>query len=170
MASSFVDFKDNGFWARDGFVESFQLLLFEEIQLQYQDQLHWLNNYKKDLALQSLPLIYGGMSMCFDETLTDNNRTAIILKLLDDIRKKIVKDNGYLTGEHLNLLRKTVRHYLVDINEFEWDENEIEKQLKDGGYGELPSKKYKRGFDLLRTLVAGQLKIKVDTEITYWDD
>ena len=96
MASSFIDFKDNGFWARDGFVESFQLLLFEEIQLQYHDELEWLNNYKRDLALQSLPLIHGGMSMCFDETLTDNNRTTIILKLLDDIRKKIIKDNDYL--------------------------------------------------------------------------
>ncbi len=170
MASSFIEFKDNGFWARDGFVESFQLLLFEEIQLQYQDQLQWLNNYKKDLALQSLPLIYGGMSMCFDETLTDNNRVTIILKLLDDIRKKIVKDNDYLTGTHLNSLRKTVRHYLVDIKEFEWDEKEIEKQLKDGGYGELPFEKYKRGFHLLRTLVAGKLNIKVDTEITYWGD
>jgi len=115
MASSFINFKDNGFWARDGFVESFQLLLFEEIQLQYQDELQWLNDYKKDLALQSLPLISGGMSMCLDETLKDDSQTAIILKLLDDIRKKIAIDKSYLTGEHLNLLRKTVRHFLVDI-------------------------------------------------------
>ncbi|MES2776053.1 MAG: hypothetical protein V4722_17885 [Bacteroidota bacterium] len=170
MASSFIGFKDNGFWARDGFVESFQLLLFEEIQLQYQDQFEWLNNYKKNLALQSLPLIYGGMSMCLDETLTDSNRTAIILELLDDIGKKIVNDNEYLTGTHLNSLRKTVRNYLVDMKEFDWDEKEIEKQLKDGHYGELPFEKYKRGFSLLRALVVGQLNIKADTEITYWGD
>lgn len=170
MASSFIHFKDNGFWARDGFVESFQLLLFEEIQLQYQEQLEWLNNYKKDLALQSLPLIYGGMSMCFDETLTDEDRTSIVLKLIDDIRKKIIKGHEYLTGTHLNLLRKTVRHFLVDIREFEWDEKEIDKQLKDGGYGELQVEKYKRGFYLLRALVAGQLNIKADPEINYWGD
>lgn len=170
MASSFIEFKGNGFWAPDGLVESFQLILFEEIQLQFQDQLQWLNKYKKDLALQSLPLIYGGMSMCFDETLTDNNRSTIILKLLDDIRKKIDKDNVYLTGSHLNSLRKIVRKYLVEMKEFEWDEKEIEKQLKDRSYDELPFEKYSRGFNLLRALVAGQLKIKVDTEITYWDD
>lgn len=170
MASSFIAFKDNGFWVKDNFVESFQLLLFEEIQLQHQDKLQWLNNYKKYLALQSLPLTYGGMSMQLDATLTDINSTALILKLLDNIRKKIVKDQDYLTGTHLNSLRKSVRHYLVAIKEFEWDENEIEKQLKEGSYGELPFEKYKRSFGLLRALVAGQLKIKVDSEITYWDD
>ena len=170
MSNSFIDFKDNGFWAKDGFVESFQLLLFEEIQLQYKDQLQWLNNYKRDLALQSLPLIYGGMSMCFDETLTDKNRNEIILKLIDDIGKKIIKDHEYLTGTHLNSLRKTIRHFLVDIKEFEWDEIEIQKQLKEGGYGELPIEKYKKGFILLRALVAGQLNTKADTELTYWDE
>ena len=170
MASSFISFKDKGFWASDCFVESFQLLLFEEISLQYQDDIQWLNNYKKDLALQSLPLIYGGMSMCFDETLKDGNRAAIILRLIDDIKKKIINYDEYLTGAHLNLLRKNVRHFLVDIKEFEWDEEEIDKLLEDGNYGELPVEKYQRGFSLLRALVAGQLNFKADTEITYWGD
>jgi hypothetical protein len=75
MASSFIDYKDNGFWARDGFVEAFQLLLFEEIQLVFGDSLNWLNEYKKELALQSLPLIHGGMSMRLNETLVDKSNT-----------------------------------------------------------------------------------------------
>lgn len=151
-------------------MESFQLLLFEEIDIQFQDQLQWLNDYKKDLALQSLPLIHGGMCMHFDETLTDNGRTTIMLKLLDSIRTKIIKDKDYLTGTHLNSLRNRVRHYLVDIKEFGWNENEIEKQLKDGAYGELLFEKYKRGFELLRALIGGKLNTKADTEITYWGD
>jgi hypothetical protein len=171
MASSFIDFKDNGFWARDGFVESFQLLLFEEIQSQYQNKIEWLNEYQKNLALQSLPLINGGMSMCLDETLTDNNKIQIILLLIDTIKTKISSDKNYLTGKHLNEIRKIVRQYLVQIKEVEWDEKEIEKQIKDGAFvDKLPVKNYEHGFDLLKKLVAGQINFKADSVINYWDD
>lgn len=170
MASSFIEFKDNGFWARDGFVESFHLLLFEEIQTQYKNEVEWLNEYKKNLALQSLPLIYGGMSMCLDETLIDNNRIQTILSLIDLIETKISGDIDYLTGKHLNQNRKIIRQYLVEANEFFWDENEIEKQCKNGAFGEdLPIESYKRGFELLKNLVAGKMNYKVDSVIDYWD-
>jgi len=82
MGSSFIDFQESGFWANDGFVEAFQLLLFEEIQLQHQNKVAWLNEYKKELALQSLPLISGGMSMYLNEALTDEERTKTILQLI----------------------------------------------------------------------------------------
>jgi len=118
MASSFIDFKGNGFWARDGFVESFQLLLFKEIQAQYNNEIEWLNDYKKNLALQSLPLIYGGMSMCLEETVTDNTRIQIIVELINAIEAKISSNDDYLTGKHLNQNRKIVRQYLVQENEF----------------------------------------------------
>ena len=170
MASSFIDFKDNGFWAKDGFVESFQLLLFEEIESQYQDKIEWLNEYKKNLALQSLPLIYGGMSMCFDETLIDKSRVQTILTLIDTIKTKISNDKNYLTGKHLNDIRKIVRQYLVRIKEFEWNDIEIEKQINDGGFGDdLPVENYDHGFDLLRKLVVGQITFKADSPIDYWN-
>jgi hypothetical protein len=171
MSSSFVHFGDNGFWARDGFVEASQVLLFEEIELQYQDNLEWLNEYKKELALQSLPLISGGMSMRFDEMLTDERRIQIVLELVDRITSHISSDTNYLTGKRLNVLRKTVREYLGAIGEFEWNEKEIERQVKDGAYGdELRVNYYVRGFDLLRKLIAGQIHFKAETPITYWDE
>lgn len=171
MASSFINFKDYGFWTRDGFVEAFQLLLFEEIQSEYNNCIDWLNDYKKELAFQSLPLINGGMSMCLDETLIDENRIAVILQLIDRNMFKISADKNHLTGKHLNSLRKTVRQYLVEIKQFDWNEREIDKQIKDGAYqDELPVENYLKGFDLLRNLITGQLPYKVDTEITYWED
>lgn len=171
MASSFIEFKDNGFWARDGFVESFHLLLFEEIQTQYKNEIEWLNEYKKNLALQSLPLIYGGMSMCLDGTLTNNDRIQTILSLINTIETKISRDNNYLTGKHLNDNRNIIRQYLVQENEFSWDENEIEKQCRNGAFGEdLPIESYKRGFELLKNLVAEEMNYKVDSVIDYWDD
>jgi hypothetical protein len=171
MSSSFITFNEYGFWAKDGFVESFQLLLFNEIQLQYQDSQLWLTNYKTELALQSLPLIYGGTSMQFDEILIDEKRKDVLVRLLDSIIFKIETNPDYLTGNYLNLQRKIVRQYLVDKKEFDWHEKEIERQLRDGAFGEqLPIEKYQRGFDLLRKLVLGQLTFKADSEITYWLD
>ena len=170
MASSFIDFKDNGFWAKDGFVESFQLLLFEEIESQYQDSVDWLNEYKKNLAIQSLPLIYGGMSMCLDETLVNDCKIQTILSLIKSINTKISSDNNYLTGKHLNDLRKIVRQYLVQIKEFDWNDIEVERQTKDGAFGnDLPVVSYVHGFDLLKKLLAGQITFNADSPIDYWN-
>ena len=117
MANSFIQFKDYGFWTREGLVEAFQLLLFEEIQSKYNNSVYWLNDYKKELSLQSLPLIHGGISMHLDDTLIDENRIEIIVQLIDRITFKISSDKNYLTGKHLNSSRKTVRKYLVEIDE-----------------------------------------------------
>lgn len=168
MASSFIKYKDNGFWTNDSIVESFQLLLFEEIQYKFGNNIKWLNDYKKELALQSLPLIYGGMSMCFNETLTDENRTKLILSLIDNIKLKINTDNNFLVGDHLNTLRRTVRKYLVEINEYDWSEAEISQQISDNSFKEnLPVNEYEHGFSLLKKLVAGEITFKADSVIDY---
>jgi hypothetical protein len=170
MSSSFINFNGNGFWAKDGFVESFQLLLFEEIQEKYQDDIEWLNGYKKVLALQSLPLVYGGMSLCFDETLTDETRKETILFLIDSIINKISAQKDYLTGKRLNELRITVRLFLVKTQTLDWSEQEIEIHLKEGGFGnDLPVANYEQGFKLLRKLVTGQINYKADTPVNYWN-
>lgn len=171
MASSFIDFKDNGFWARDGFVESSQLLLFEEISNQYDDKIEWLNSYKKEIALESLPLISGGMSMCLDDTLIDESRREIIIKLIDNITLKISSEESYLTNQHLMSLRRTVRQFLVALKEVDWDETQIEKQVKDGAWVDpLPKHYYIQGLNLLKKLIIGQIAFKADTPITYWDN
>ena len=171
MANSFIEFNTNGFWARDGFVEAFQLLLFEEINNQYGNTIEWLTTYKSEIAMQSLPLIYGGMSLCLDETLISQNRKDILLKCLDRIKSRISSDENYLTGRHLNMLRQDVRQFLVRAKKFKWDEEQIAKQVKDGAYGdELPQKIYLSAFELLSQLISGQLNFKADTPITYWDE
>ncbi|MFT3824960.1 MAG: hypothetical protein QM731_13640 [Chitinophagaceae bacterium] len=170
MSSSFIRFKENGFWAADGFAEAFQLLLFGEIQLQYQDTLPWLNEYKKSLAMESLPLVFGGMSMRLDETITDDTRKTTLLDLISTIQYKIANDPQYLTGSHLHDLRREVRHFLVGTGEFLWPTHEIERQIEEGPFSEeLPAVTYQKGLDLLRMLIAGHLFFKTDTPITYWD-
>jgi hypothetical protein len=171
MGSSFINFRECGFWARDGFFEAIQLLLFEEIQLRHHTQVTWLHEYQKELAFQSLPLISGGMSMHLDEVLTDEERIKTIIQLIEAVTTKITSDKAYLTGDHLNSLRRTIREFLVTEKEFNWNQNEIEQQVNDGRYSEhLPSENYLRGFDLLQKLIAGQISFKANSPITYWND
>jgi len=67
MASSFIKFGDFGFWAKDAFVEAMQLCLINEIESDHVDAIKWVNLFKEELALQSFPMIYGGMSMGLDD-------------------------------------------------------------------------------------------------------
>jgi hypothetical protein len=171
MASSFINFNENGFWGKDAFVESFQLLLFEEIVDQYGSTIDWLNSYRREIALQSLPLIYGGMSMCLDDTLINQSRKEIFLNLIEIIKNKIVSDEQYLTGKHLNGLRRDIRLFLISERDLKWDEKEVEKQVKDGAFGdELPKANYLHGFELLCQLIKGYISYKADSPIDYWNE
>jgi hypothetical protein len=166
MASSFITFKEKGFWANDSYVEVFQLLLFEETH--NISNSNWLTEYRKDLALESLPLISGGMSMCFDKIIINNERKEKILEFISTIKSKIKSDQNYLTGNHLNHLRKAVRLHLLAIKEFDWDKIEIDKQLKEGAFSnDLPIEVYQRGLDLLEQVVLENLNYTSSSEITY---
>lgn len=170
MGSSFIEFKDNGFWARDGFVEAFQLLLIEEIQLQSLDKQQWMADYLYELGMQSLPLITGGMSMRFNETLTDKGRVKTILGLIESIINKIEMDTDYLTTKHLNSLREKARRMLADNKMLDWGEKQILKNLNEKAYREnLPVNNYLNGFILLMKLLKEELKYKADTKVDYWE-
>ena len=170
MASSFIKFNGNGFWAYDCYVESFQLLLFERIN--DHTDIPWLVEYQRKIALDSLPLIYGGMTMYLDETITDEGRRLVLIEFIDKITNNIISHGGYLTGERLNSLRRNVLQYLVHIREFSWTDAEMEKIAKDSRWldSDLSTDNYLKGFILLSDLVQGKLTFKVDSEITYWND
>ena len=57
-------------------------------------------------------------------------------KTVHNIKEKIATQKNYLTGTHLNGLRKTVRQYLIEIKEIERSEKEFEQDLKDGAYSD----------------------------------
>ena len=121
MASSFIDIKDMGFWARDGFVEAMQLCLINEIENQKLGSIEWINEYKCGLALQSLPMIYGGMSMLLEEFLTTDERKTLILKLIDIIIEKIDSTDDYITGSNLHELRKRAMTILSETGKMKFE-------------------------------------------------
>lgn len=62
-----------------------QLCLINEIENQNLDSIDLINEYKNELPLQSLPMIYGGISMKLEDFLTTAERKTQVVKLIDII-------------------------------------------------------------------------------------
>lgn len=175
MASSFIDIGENGFWANDGFVEAMQLCLINEIEQSGFERIEkWLKGYKIELAFQSLPLIYGGMSMSVEEFITDKERKNIIIKLIDSIISRINKDKNYLTGDNMHLFRKRAMETLWQEEKVEFkDEKEFRKHVNSSRWKESSIHKvrdrYLHSFILFRKLINGEISTTAGSPINYWN-
>lgn len=175
MASSFIDINDYGFWAKDGFVEAMQLCLINEIENQKLDSIDWINEYKNELALQSLPMIYGGMSMELEDFLTTNERKALIVKLIDTIIEKIDLIDNYITGTNLHELRKRAMTILSETGKLEFkNQKEFDKTVNDSRWNESDGiaevkDRYQHSFKLLKNLINDEIKTTASSPIDYWN-
>lgn len=174
MASSFINIKDIGFWARDGFVEAMQLCLINEIEIKKLDSLEWVNEFKNELALQSLPMIYGGMSMGLEEFITTYERKAQLIELIDSIIEKIDTTNNYITGSNLHEMRKrALTIFSATGGEFK-NQEEFEKTVNDSGWNlsngiSEVKDRYQHSFKLLRKLINGDLHTTASSPENYWN-
>ena len=175
MASSFIDINNVGFWARDGFVEAMQLCLINEIENQKLDTIEWINNYKTELALQSLPMIYGGMSMLLEEFLTTNERKSQIVKLIDKIIDIIESTNDYITGNNLHSMRNRAMTILLETNQITIEtQEEFDRIVNDSGWYasdriEEVKYRYQHSFKLLKRLINGELNTTASSPENYWN-
>ena len=173
MANSFIEIEEFGFWANDGFVEAMQLCIINEIENQKLDDLSWINNYKNKLALQSLPLIFGGMSMELEFINTDERKEQLNT-IIDVIIEKIDASDEYITGSNLHNMRyrameilsetgqanfKTAKDFDKAVNDARWLESDGVADFKD---------EYKHSFVLLKKLINGLLKTTAASPIDYW--
>jgi hypothetical protein len=175
MGSSFIDIKDKGFWARDGFVEAMQLCLINEIENQNLDSIDWMKEFKNELALQSLPLIYGGMSMELEEFLTTDERKARIIQLIDFIIEKIDTTDNYITGDNLHEMRKRAMTILSESGKMDFkNQKEFEKTVNDSRWNESDEiadvkDRYQHSFTLLKKLINGQMNSTAASPEDYWN-
>lgn len=175
MASSFINIKEIGYWAKDGFVEAMQLCLINEIEIQNLDSIEWINEYKNDLALESLPMIYGGMSMSINEFINTDERKAILIELINVIIKKIDTIDNYLTGSNLHEMRKRAMEILLETNMLEFkNQEDFERTVNDSGWNiSLGSKdvkdRYQHSFKLLKMLIKGEMNSTASSPETYWN-
>jgi len=168
MSSSFVEYRDNGFWSNDRFLEVIQICLINQIELEGLDSIEWINLYKAELAFQALPFGMGMVSMELDEFLTDEERKQTIVSLIDRILNRIVTDSNYLTGDNMHLFRTRAMRmlnfeneddFLKEVNSSNWAGHVIPDDIKDN---------YIHAFKLLMRLIIGDLIATAGSPIDYW--
>ncbi len=175
MSSSFIDINDVGFWARDGFVEAMQLCLINEIENQKLDTIEWINNYKTELAMQSLPIICGGMSMLLEEFLTTNERKSQIVKLIDKIIDIIDSTNDYITGSNLLSMRNRAMTILLETDQITVKNQEEFDQIVNSSFWHVSDSlekykdRYQHSFKLLKRLINGELNTTSSSPENYWN-
>lgn len=174
MARSWTKFNQYGFWAHDSFVEAMQLCLIQEIEnaANENDTQEWQDEFKFELALQSLPLVFGGMEMGLQTFLINKTRIKIVSDYIDIIIVKIESEPNYLTGINLHLMRKRAMEILKEAKDTVNDNN-FALLLNDSRWDEASPEKakhwYIHAFTFLRKLINGELKITLYSPIDYWD-
>lgn len=173
MASSFINIGEIGFWANDGFVEAMQLCLINEIEnSKLEKGGNWLNDYKIELALQSTPLIYGGMSMAIEEFITNKERKEIITNFINSVIGKIKTEPDYLTGNRMHSMRKRAMEILRQTKKIDFkSEKEFNKYVNDARWQESSIHKvkdnYENSFRLLKLLLNGKMQTTASSTIDY---
>jgi hypothetical protein len=171
MSTSFIKIEKIGFWARDPLIEAVQICIINEIEEQNSSE-KWLVLLKKELALQALPIFYGGMSLCLEEFLTSNERKNHLLKIIDSISKKL-NNPKYFSGDNFHHLRframeilnedektkfKTKEEFLAAVNDSRWRESKLENYKAN----------YEKTFSLLEKLLKGELTTTAASPINYY--
>ncbi len=163
MANSFISINGNGFWAYDILIEGIQLMLIEELSNSEYEIFDWISEYKLKLTIQSLPIIYGGMSMEFDEYLISEDRKQIVLFAIHSLTKKLEKSEAILTEKRMFQLRQKAINSLAnsDLGNFKGSK-EIDKTIHSSYWSEnssttLNKQYYIKGLNMLARLLNGKI-------------
>ena len=173
MASSFIDFKGVfGFWAHDSVVEIMQYFIIDEI---HKDSLseNWLVEFKLELALQSMPIVSGGMSLELDHFIINTERRDCLLRIISKIENKFKRDYFLLTNSDVFELRKMAMSILDKSGKVDFESKiQIEEIIKSSYWSEtdetLNLEKYLIGFQLLVKLLKNELTSTASSTINYW--
>lgn len=173
MATSFIHRGNFGFWANDGFVEAMQLCIIDEIENSgYEPSEFWLNAYKSELALQAIPLIFGGMSMELEEFIIDENRESTLISIINRILEKIDANSAYLTGNNMHQFRQNAMEVLRRNGQIE-SEEEFQDFVSKSNWRDSPIEKvknnYRQAFELLKKLLMNNITSTPSSPIDYWN-
>ena len=104
MGSSFIDFKESGFWARDTHIDLWLYLLVQEI-----DELEaipdWLREARDHWHEQATLALVGCIHPQLDDYLLSQDRINLLIRLSERVLKRLDESGDYLSGEYLNSLR-----------------------------------------------------------------
>lgn len=103
MGSSFIDFKDYGFWARDGAIEVWLYLLVQEID-KLESVPDWLKEARNHWHEQATVGFVGWIHPQLDDYLVSQDRINLVIQLSQRVLTWLSEQGEYLSQEYLNSL------------------------------------------------------------------
>jgi hypothetical protein len=101
MATTFVEFKNYGFWAHDSFLEGLLYLIVKELKASPLDE-DWKYNIIDKWNYAYLSGFSGSIPIELEENLTDKEKLTLMVEILQTILEKIESDPLYLSAEEMN--------------------------------------------------------------------
>ncbi len=119
MGSSFIDFKDYGFWSRDDGIEVWLSLLVREID-RLDSVPDWLKEARDHWLLQATVGFGGWIHPQLDDYLVTQDRINLVLMLSERVLKWLNEQGEYFSQEYLTSL---------DTSRESWWTAEIEVEM-----------------------------------------
>lgn len=118
MASSFVSFKERGFWVYDNLLECITGLLYIAIRRRSIDE-KWMQQLESLLKANSLGYYSSYMHLDLDEFIVDEDRRDFFISLLNQAIEIVVESGAELDLRFIETELLPERHYLEDNWRFE---------------------------------------------------
>ena len=104
MATSFIDFKNRGFWCEDSYLEVW-LNYFSQI-IETMDSIpEWLLETKNEWIIQASSGFTGCIELQLDSIITTSERKDLIEQIIIKTNLSLLEHGDYITKEDLNSLR-----------------------------------------------------------------
>jgi len=95
MASSFIEFQNNGFWIRDGILEPATSYLYLQIY-KYEPKEKWLTEMGEHIKYNSWGYFKGFMNLRLDKYLNDEQHRELFLELVNKTINELKKKDAIL--------------------------------------------------------------------------
>ncbi len=119
MASSYIQYKGNGFWTYDNPICVIAAYLYLEI-MKIESMPRWLEEYGSDLRDNSYGYFVGFTSLRLDAFIVDDDRLAIILRAVEQVKNQIQHEDSIIALDRLN-------EYIDDNGAKIWSGRKVEK-------------------------------------------
>jgi len=151
-----LSYKNNRLVLNEGFLIAYQVLLFEEIELNYGSSHNELNEFRI-ILLNDAATIYAGWWGGIDFTEFSEDTIDKLIRLTENMIYKVVNDTNYLTNSHICHTCKEAFEYLTAVEKSDYG---VQFKSNDILYAEerLPIENYSHAFHLIKLLMMGTLK------------
>ncbi len=150
MASSFITYKQHGFWVNDRIMEIVAALFFIQLKDKHIPESHWMNEFKSILLLNASGNFNSHMHFDLDEFLIDEQRINDLIEVITEVEK-------FLSSKQSDLDLSFIEDEILP--EKHWEKNNWRVSFE--------TSRLIKVLIYLELLIFGKLGIKVDDRIFY---